>query len=347
MEPQLGLGAVKPDFVFYSSDQNIPRLAVFCDGWQFHASPVINRIADDATKRAALRDQGLVVLGLTWQDLIDAEANTPTPPPWFSETRWTQAMAATGGTLKPAHLDLVKGGPIDYLVRWISHPDPAGIEALAEALPLLLVGAGPHGKAEASGGLVDLTKTIHDGGTLAVDGDRLAWGWQHDTLTVLARNVAAQGYSTEIAALLDDRDSRLGQSHKGAWREWIRLANLLNLRLQPAHITAYSYALAAPANTTPDGVELAEPWASLYQSAVSDAEKKLIALLAASGAPAPSLGYETGNGLPIDISWPEYHVAVDIDFAAEDRDELSQDGWTLVDAELEDILSTLAKVGAS
>ena len=347
MEPQLSLGAVKPDFVFYSSDQNIPRLAVFCDGWQFHASPVINRIADDATKRATLRDQGYVVLGLTWQDLVDAESNIVPAPPWFSEVRWTQAMAATGGTLKPAHLDLVKGGPIDYLVRWISHPDPAGIEALAEALPLLLVGAGSLGKTEESGSLVELTKTFHDGVALSTEGDRQVWGWQHGTLTMLARNVADHGYSSEVTVLLDDRDSRLGQNHKAAWREWIRLANLLNRRLQPAHITAYSLAVAAPAKTTPDGVELAEPWASLYQSAVSEAEKKLIAVLAGSGAPAPCLGFETDNGLPIDISWPEYHVAVNLDLADEDQDELSQDGWTLVEADLTAILSALTTAGAN
>lgn len=347
MEPQLSLGAVKPDFVFYSSDQNIPRLAVFCDGWQFHASPVINRIADDATKRAALRDQGYVVLGLTWQDLVEAEGNTAVPPTWFAEARWTRAMAATGGTLKPAHLDLVKGGPIDYLVRWISDPDPVGIQALAEALPLFLAGAGALGKANASASLVDLTKVVHDGGALSTEGDRRAWGWQHDTVTLLARNVSADGYSTEVAVMLDDRDSRLGQNHKGAWREWIRLANLLNRRLQPAHITAYSLAVEAPKKTTPDGVELAEPWASLYQSAVSEAEKALIALLAASGVPAPSLGYETDAGLPIDISWPEFRIAVDLDLEDEERDELSQGGWTLVDSDLEAILSTLAAAGAN
>lgn len=347
MEPQLSLGAVKPDFVFYSSDQSIPRLAVFCDGWQFHASPVINRIADDATKRAALRDQGYVVLGLTWQDLVDAEVQASVPPAWFSEVRWTHAMSATNGRLKPAHLDLVKGGPVDYLMRWISHPDPAGIEALSEALPLLLAGAGPLGKSDPAQSLVDLAKKVYDGDRLPTDGGRRAWGWQHDTLTVLARNVADHGYSTEVAVLLDDRDSRLGQEHKGAWREWIRFANLLNSRLQPAYITAYSLAVSAPDKTSPDGVELPEPWASLYQSAVSDAEKQLISLLATSGAPAPSLGFETGNGLPIDISWPELHIAVNLDLAEEDRDELSQDGWTLVDAELETILSTLASAGAS
>lgn len=347
MEPQLPLGSAKPDFVFYCNDQSIPRLAVFCDGWQFHASPVINRIADDASKRSGLRDQGYVVLGLTWQDLVDAEANTAAPPPWFSESIWTRVMAATGGVLKPALLDLVKGGPIDYLVKWISQPDPESLEALAEALPLLFAEAGFAGKAEASGSLVDLARELHDGGPLPVDGDRRIWGWQLDTLTVLARNVADQWNSTEMAVLLDDRDNRLGQNHKAEWREWIRLANLLNLRLQPAEVTAYSLAAAAPSKATPDGVELAEPWASLYQSAVGEAEKKLVAVLAEAGAPAPSLGHETGNGLPIDISWPEHRVAVDLDFADEDREELSRDGWTLVDATLEAILPTLATAGAS
>jgi hypothetical protein len=118
------------------------------------------------------------------------------------------------------------------------------------------------------------------------------------------------------------------------------------LRLQPARITVYSLAEAAPEKTTPDGVELPEPWASLYQSAVSEAEKNLIALLAKSGASAPLLGHETGDGLPLDISWPEHRVVVDFGFGDQDRDELSQDGWTLVDAELDAILSTLANVGA-
>jgi ATP-dependent helicase YprA (DUF1998 family) len=347
MEPQLALDGVRPDFVFYSSDQNIPRMAVFCDGWQFHASPVINRISDDATKRASLRDQGVAVLGLTWQDLVEAEAGTASLPPWFSQSRWAAAMAAAHGALKPAHLDLVRGGPIDYLVRWISHPDPPGIEALAEALPLLLAGAGPVGKTEASGSLIGLAREFHDGRALPTQGNRQVWGWRYDTLTVLARNVADHGYGTEATVLLDDRGSRLGQNHKDAWHQWIRLANLLNHRLQPAQVTAYSLAFAEPEQTPPGWVQLPEPWASLYEATVSEAEKQVIALLAASGAPEPRLGHETGSGLPLDISWPEHHVAVDIGLADQDRDELRQDGWTLVEAEPGAILSALATVGAS
>ena len=44
-------GGCKPDFVL-SSSLPIPQVAIFTDGYAFHASPAINRIADDATKRA-------------------------------------------------------------------------------------------------------------------------------------------------------------------------------------------------------------------------------------------------------------------------------------------------------
>ncbi|MDX8145020.1 DEAD/DEAH box helicase [Lentzea sp. BCCO 10_0061] len=345
MEPQLALGAVKPDFVFYSNDQNVPRLALFCDGWQFHASPVINRIADDAAKRAALRDQGYVVLGLTWQDLVDAEAGTSAPPQWFSEARWPQVVTATNGKLKPGLLDIVRGGPIDFLVQWISRPDPDGIAALAEAVPLLLAGSGQVGKASGAENLADLARSAHDTAVLPMAGDRRVWMWRHNTVTAVARNIAAQGNGTEVVVILDDRDDRLGQDHKHAWREWIRLANLLNRRDQPYEVTAYSLATAPTAKTASGSVELPEPWSALYRSAVSEAEKSMIAQLAKTDAPAPELGFETASGLPIDISWPALRVAVNLHLEQEDRDELAEDGWTLVEAEPEAILHVLATVG--
>ena len=58
--------------LLFPTGRRPPRLAVFCDGWQFHANPVINNVANDAKKRASLRAQGYLVLALTWQ-----LANTP------------------------------------------------------------------------------------------------------------------------------------------------------------------------------------------------------------------------------------------------------------------------------
>ncbi len=81
LEPQLQLGMVRPDFVLICSDPAVPRLALFCDGWQFHASPAINRLADDSRKRAALRAQGYVVVGLTRQDWSRPRSRRSPPRP--------------------------------------------------------------------------------------------------------------------------------------------------------------------------------------------------------------------------------------------------------------------------
>jgi hypothetical protein len=94
-------------------------------------------------------------------------------------------------------------------------------------------------------------------------------------------------------------------------------------------------------------VELPEPWSSQYESAVSPAEKSLIALLATAGVPVPVVGFETTAGFPIAVSWPDCRVAVDLDLDTEDRDELNEDGWTVVPPEVEAIQRQLAIGGGS
>jgi ATP-dependent helicase YprA (DUF1998 family) len=347
LEPQLLLGQVKPDFVLVCNDPRVPRLAVFCDGWQFHAAPGVNRLADDAHKRAALRAQGYVVVAVTWQDLVAAEDRTVPAPPWFAENRWAATMRASGGALRPALRDLVTGGPIDLLVSWISSPDPAGLEALAEHLPLLLAGAGGAGRLDSAEPLLDAARTLHEGQPLPSAGEKQAWTWQHDTLTVLARNTT--GRSTEIAVVLDDRPDRLGPQHKLAWNDWLRLSNLLNRRLQDAHLVTYGQVVegVAPAPAAaPSGAEaeLAEPWRSLAEQAVG-AELELLRLLAGADLAAPVLGHETADGLPVDVAWPHQHVAVDLGLPEDDRAELVDLGWTVVPADLDAIRTALAHAG--
>ena len=58
-----------PDFVLSSADTQVPQIAVFCDSRRWHCSPEANRLADDADKRAALRDQDYLVWAVTHRDL--------------------------------------------------------------------------------------------------------------------------------------------------------------------------------------------------------------------------------------------------------------------------------------
>ncbi len=85
LDPQVNLLGSKPDFVLTCDDTSVPRMAIFCDGWRYHASALHNRLADDAAKRAILRDDGLFVLSLSWVDLEDGAASPvrgSTAPPW-------------------------------------------------------------------------------------------------------------------------------------------------------------------------------------------------------------------------------------------------------------------------
>ncbi len=111
-------------------------MAIFCDGREYHASPRNNRLADDTVKRRTLRESGMLVLSLTWSDL---EGSDRDPPAWFDADAAQQVMAQPGMGLRPAHLRLLSGGPLELLMSWITAPDPDGLRAIARALPLMLL----------------------------------------------------------------------------------------------------------------------------------------------------------------------------------------------------------------
>jgi ATP-dependent helicase YprA (DUF1998 family) len=68
LEPQPPMNGCRPDFVLRSNDPNIPLVAVFTDGRRYHADPLHNRLADDATKRARVFACRWI-MGLAWDDV--------------------------------------------------------------------------------------------------------------------------------------------------------------------------------------------------------------------------------------------------------------------------------------
>ena len=144
LEPQQPISGCKPDFVLRCSDGAIPEVAVFTDGWRWHASAATNRLADDAHKREVLRGTGRVVLAITWEDLEAAETDSVTPPDWYSADHAAEIMQEAGGELSTTALNLITAGPIDWLIGWIHDPQPAAVERLANWLPLFLLGAAQH-----------------------------------------------------------------------------------------------------------------------------------------------------------------------------------------------------------
>src|SRR5690348_1027575 len=136
LEPQVQLGGSRPDFVLRSSQGSLPVVAIFTDGWFYHASLAHNRIADDARKRQELRDAGVVVLGITARDVELAQAGTFEAPAWLSDPR-LEILMQSGVAFRRQNVEAIRRGPVEFLLSWIQNPDVEGHRALANHLPLL------------------------------------------------------------------------------------------------------------------------------------------------------------------------------------------------------------------
>ncbi len=79
--------------------------------------------------------------------------------------------------------------------------------------------------------------------------------------------------------------------------------------------------------------ELSSEWQRVADLA-SDAERHLLVGLAALGTvPIPTLGFETEDGTPLDVSWPDMRIAVDMDIDEATRRDLVVADWTLLEAD--------------
>ncbi|MTB89049.1 DEAD/DEAH box helicase [Aeromicrobium senzhongii] len=338
LEPQVNVLGSKPDFLL-RCDQPVPDVAIFCDGWTYHASPRNNRLADDALKRRDLRDAGYIVLGISWADL---EGESERPPWWNSASR-DMLKAYPPARLHPSSVELLEKGPLDLLVAWIAEPDVERIERLANWMPMFSFGTAVEGTSALTDDLSDLAVDLLDGRGTRGTGAR-TWHWTSGTVSFVARHASDAMDDIELAVVLDDREEMLGIDRKDAWREWLRFANLVNLRTRATTVTTRSLVEAGESSVSRSDVDVPAGWEDLYATA-TEAEKKLLGLLAVAGVAKPELGVETQAGIPLDIAWPDRGVGVAVDLADDERVQLSEEGWTIVDAVVDDVLAALAVEG--
>uniref|UniRef100_A8M876 Helicase superfamily 1 and 2 ATP-binding n=1 Tax=Salinispora arenicola (strain CNS-205) TaxID=391037 RepID=A8M876_SALAI len=347
LTPQVHVENSRPDFLLESNDTSVPAVAVFTDGHAYHAVASRNRLAEDAEKRQILRDTGRIVLAVTAADLAAAEQETSTTPAWFAEATVAKLIKQAPFQAAPSAYEGLRSGPISWLLAWVSAPKPADLGIVARAVPMFLV----DGRSR---------RTCGDGVSLASVGRAalLAEELPPGERTILVRQFGALAVVVEptksdvhAALVLDDREQALDAAHADAWRLWLQLSNAMSLRDWPTVITTTSRvgrastATATPepagSDRLPDGVD--ESWVSAYESAAPGAERDLIRLLAVRGGlEAPLIGVEGPQGIPVDISWPHRHLAVDLyDMPDEDRADLSSAGWRVVQPDPEVIVAAL------
>ncbi|WP_062207660.1 DEAD/DEAH box helicase [Streptomyces sp. NBRC 109706] len=244
METQADLGFTVPDVVFRSIDDDRRRVAVYLDGYRYHASPEHNRIADDAAKRTRLRSEhGWQVFQLTWDDVRAWTGQSkPSPDPvWVPYQNTAQKTASDihrrlhGGD--PRDLPrFIWANPVETLIGYLTSPDPdpwrrraqsalAGFAAVSATSRALAdgqeigsrIGAALAGKRLSGGrGAVQVMATRDAGGcplTIALDLRRGQAGAVWTALTVL-----------------DDSPGGVegdGNAHRRRWQAWLYWTNVI------------------------------------------------------------------------------------------------------------------------
>ena len=321
LRPQVHVANSKPDFVL--SSEGLPDVAIFTDGWQFHASPKCNNISDDAAKRRILRQSGTLVLAITAQDLaLDEAGDAATAPSWFKAPLVQRLNAEPAMQHTAAAREALLGGPLAFLAGWMQQPDPDNLARFARAAAFSVFASGA---APADGPVDELAVGLLSG----TEGQTRVL--RQGSLAV-AVGVPAPG-SVRLAAVLDDTVNLNAAEAKEAWREWLQLANVL--ALLPASIAAFEARSAATITAAPvmdivhGGVDVGAEWQPIVEELAGESASllSLIAALSEAGVAAPDgeVGYEL-DGVPFELVWTSEKIAVQLD----PTPGVEADGWRIL-----------------
>ncbi|MFD7276003.1 DEAD/DEAH box helicase [Streptomyces sp. NPDC059862] len=243
METQADLGFTRPDVVFRRLDAEELRVAVYLDGYRYHASPECNRVADDAAKRTRLRASGWQVFQLTWDD-VEAWTGRRGPvadPVWVPYQNTAQKTALdihrrlhVGDTRDLPRL--VWANPVDTLIGYLTRPEPELWRRRTQSALAGFATVSATSRALADG------PAIADRLTEALRGERLAGG-QGAVQVMTTRD--ASGCALTIAldlrkgqagavwsalTVLDDGPEVVSAdepAHRRRWQAWLYWTNLL------------------------------------------------------------------------------------------------------------------------
>ncbi len=345
LEPQVNILDSKPDFVLSSTDTQVPKVAVFTDGYAYHASPSQRAtLAKDALKRQNLSDAGYLVLSVTAADLEAA----PAAPGWWSDQATPGLIQQAPSTV--AWLPRVKEGPLGLLRTWLLNPSADIQRAWADVAPMmLLIGAEPV-PIGADADLAEEAAARLAGGSTGAEastavGHTMAYWRQLGHLGVMVRS---KGSAVSIAAVLDDSAAAVDHhDFRSSWRQWLSLGNSLQLPTISVRWTTRSLAVAGQvraAESEPDTPTVAVGWRPALSVAETVARRELVAALAAADVPPPGELGEEIEGVLVDLCWPGRRIAVIYDgIDSELSAEFADAGWRLVAARLEDIVAAWAE----
>ncbi|MGW6729942.1 DEAD/DEAH box helicase [Nocardia sp. NPDC055029] len=230
----------RPDVVFRLMDDKPQEVAVYLDGYEFHASSRHNRIADDARKRATLRAHRGLVFQLTWTDMANWEergfdsdnGKDPLNAPYQGNAQSAaRALYSQATGRNPDELvTTMWTNPVDTLLAFLAEPDPKLWLTRAEAVVggAMKTATEPPSTSDSSG--------VPERVLAALKGLPLPSSQRAGKIATVAGNsvtivVDQQGARAWSAfTVLDDRDATVqtnADAHKQRWANWLYWGNLV------------------------------------------------------------------------------------------------------------------------
>lgn len=125
MQEQKDFGFTRPDFYFETDNASVNKLAVYLDGYQFHASQYNNSVASDMAKRKRLTEEGIEPWSMTMQDLQARKdtargAGSGRAPRWFDHAN--RQRINTLFTIQDTDHELLLRDPMTQLLEMLRRP---------------------------------------------------------------------------------------------------------------------------------------------------------------------------------------------------------------------------------
>jgi hypothetical protein len=350
-----------PDFVIHRMDEPGPDVAVYLDGFQFHASSSHANLAEDARKRRGVRASGRLVWSLNWTDVhefhtayaADPVTKVPTRPLLSGQAR-TAAKAAHVQHHQGIDFDAVDANPMAMLLAYLARPDLAVWEGLA--LSAITGAAATASRNVLTAVDVAGALTADIGGraapAVAPGGDAYGMHFTAQTandspLGLLLRTAdPLRQYWTAVLTIDDDSGVLDTADHRRRWHDWLQWSNLLQfLRsagrdavicaaseqpdslLDGLYVTtdaAHHLGHASPATAAPSVGSVSADMEGELDLVEDDPVRVVVRSLLEAGAPDFVAGPELRPDLsPPEAAWPEHRVAI----VASDWDGALPDGW--------------------
>ena len=315
MKEQVNKGHTVPDFLFtHRRRGDVRPVAVYTDGYAYHASQAHFRFPQDMIKRATLHhEDDTIPWSLTEADLdwFEREASNTAALPWWITTELRRTISGLP-KLDSDAVDFLLVSPMEQLLRYLKAPRTATFPALGRGLVELVLGA-PGRQQSVVDSMVRVA--LPSGACLDL------------------RPISPTEFAPERLFM----DTSAGVLEADAWNEYLRMANVLWLAGQGVRVETSAGGVekrTLPAEPAP---QVAGAWAEAIEE-FEDEEAVVAALrtLAAQhAAPASEIGEELGS-LPTALIWREAKVALLLEADpsyAEAEADLVRGGWTIVHPE--------------